>query len=533
LRRLAFVVALTLVAAMAVIIIVPRASTPARAADFDGDGFDDLAVGAPFKDVVAPEDDAGAVSVLYSADDGTGLSGASSDLWHQEISGAEGDGAQSGDHYGAALAWGDFDADGFDDLAIGIPGEDVITGGAFININSDAGAVHVLYGTENGLTTGDDQFWHQAVSGVASDASDNEFFGAALAGGDFDSDGYDDLAIGTPGEDTLVLLLDAGAANVLYGSASGLTSAGDDFFTQNSGSIPSGAGLSEGFGSSLAAGDFDGNGIADDLVIGVPLEGIGGELGGAINVLYGTGGGLSTSGSQFFHQDSPGIEDTPEDFEGFGDSLATGDFDGDGDSDLAVGVPLEDVTALSQGAVHVLFSSGGTLSGTGSQFWHQGVSTADGDVAGAPEAQDQFGAALASGDFDAGSPDDLAIGVPWEDGVAGAVNVLYGSKGGLSVVGNQVWSQSSPATVQGTSEPGDSFGSALAAGNYGAGARDDLAIGVPSEDVLMPDDAIGAVNVLYGRNAGLRTTGNQLWHLESPGVVGDSAVADLWGGTLA
>jgi hypothetical protein len=72
------------------------------------------------------------------------------------------------------LAAGDFDGDGFDDLAIGVPEEDV--GGA-----SDAGAVNVLFGSAAGLTAAGSQIWHQDSAGVPGAAENFDRFGNVLA----------------------------------------------------------------------------------------------------------------------------------------------------------------------------------------------------------------------------------------------------------------------------------------------------------------------------------------------------------------
>ena len=69
------------------------------------------------------------------------------------------DAAEAGDQFGAVLTTGDFNGDGYADLAVGVPGEDV---GSI----SDAGAVHVLYGSVSGLTSTWDQLWTQDSPGV-------------------------------------------------------------------------------------------------------------------------------------------------------------------------------------------------------------------------------------------------------------------------------------------------------------------------------------------------------------------------------
>ena len=88
-------------------------------------------------------------------------------------------------------ALSDFNGDGFADLAIGAPYEDV---GSL----TDAGAVNVLYGSGGGLqaTSPDDQFWTQNSPSVRGTAKYNDQFGKSVAAGDFNHDGFADLAIG-------------------------------------------------------------------------------------------------------------------------------------------------------------------------------------------------------------------------------------------------------------------------------------------------------------------------------------------------
>jgi hypothetical protein len=115
--------------------------------------------------------------------------------------------------------------------------------------------------------------------------------------------------------------------------------------------------------------DFNNDGAAD-LAIGVPFEFVGAvQDAGAVNVLYGSAGGLQGPGSQFFTQDTAGVPGTadPQDNLGFG--LATGDFNRDGFADLAIGVPGEDIGTIgSAGAVIALYGSAGGLTTTGAQL---------------------------------------------------------------------------------------------------------------------------------------------------------------------
>src|SRR5262249_22043860 len=90
--------------------------------------------------------------------------------------------------------WHDFNGDGFDDLAIGVPGEK-------IGSTEQAGAVIVLYGASSGLTSSGAQIFRQGAAGVPGTPETSDHFGASVAAGDLDGDGYADLAIGVPGED--------------------------------------------------------------------------------------------------------------------------------------------------------------------------------------------------------------------------------------------------------------------------------------------------------------------------------------------
>jgi hypothetical protein len=208
---------------------------------------------------------------------------------------------------------GDFDNDGNDDLAIAVRLENL---GAIVS----AGAVNVLYGTEDGLATAGNQFWHQDRANVEDAAQESDYFGSALAVGDFNADGFDDLAIGAPGED-VGAIADAGAVNVLYGSAAGLSPTAvvaDQFWHQDVYGILGEAESDDFFGFSLYAGDFDGNGF-DDLVIGVINEDVGAIAdAGAVNVLYGVPGGLNAVGDQVWHQDVLGVLDVAESGDRFG-----------------------------------------------------------------------------------------------------------------------------------------------------------------------------------------------------------------------
>lgn len=453
--------------------------------DFNGDGALDLAIGA-FGEAVDSIPTAGAVNVLYGSP--AGLTAVDNQIWHQNVPDVE-DAAEGGDGFGKSVAAGDFNGDGRDDLAVGVPGE-AIDGVA------SAGAVNVLYGSPAGLTAAGDQIWHQNVADVEGTAGAGDSFGWAVAAGDFNGDGEDDLAVGVPLE-AIASIASAGAVNVLYGSASGLTAAGDQIWHQDVPDLEGAAATNDAFGWAVAAGDFNGDG-QDDLAAGVPRDVITGIAGaGAVNVLYGSPAGLTAAGNQIWHQDIADVDGAAETGDNFGTSVASGDFNGDGDDDLAAGAPFEAVgSVVAAGAVNVLYGSAAGLAAANDQIWHQDVP----DVEGAAEGPDHFGFSAGSGDFNGNGEDDLAIGAPGEafGGVPreGAVNVLYGSSTGLTAAGDQIWHQG-VAGVEGTTEEDGKFGYAVAAGDFNDDGEDDLAIGAFGE-AIGGQPLAGAVNVLYG-----------------------------------
>jgi hypothetical protein len=465
-------------------------------ADFNNDGAADLAIGVPFEFVGAIQD-AGAVNVLYGS--AGGLQGPGSQFFTQDTPGVPGT-ADPQDNLGSGLATGDFDQDGFADLAIGVPGEDI---GAI----GSAGAVIALYGSAAGLTTIGAQLLTQA--GGATEA--NDAFGGALAAGDFDQDGFTDLAASVSGED-VGSVMNAGAVSVLPGSSGGLTRVGGRLFTQVGGAVEA----DDFFGDRLAAGDFDQDGFAD-LAAGARFEDVGSaQDAGAVSVLYGASAGLTRAGGRLFTQVGGAAE--LQDF--FGNTLAAGDFDQDGFADLAAGAPGEDVaSAFNAGAVSVLYGSSAGLTRAGGRLFTQ--------VGSAVEAEDGFGAAVAAGDFDHDGFADLAAGAAGEEFGAGVVSVLFGSSAGLTRAGAQLFTQ-----VGGAVEANDRFGASLAAADYDHDGFTDLAAGAPFETVGSIPEA-GAVSVLYGSGGGLTRVGGQLFTQNTPGLGSSAEALDNFGLTLA
>ena len=446
------------------------------AGDFDCDGFADLAVGVPEAEATDGSGllNVGYVTVLYGTF--AGPSGSFSQRWEQHELAAQLEEAE--DLFGEVLATGDFDGDGCDDLAIGSPHEDIGT-------ETDAGGLQVVYGSPAGLSSAGNVYFRQGMSGVQGAAETLDYFGSALAAGDFDDDGRDDLAISAPWENVNGSI-DGGVIHVLYGSASGLT--GDDDLLLYRGQILPGSPIhNERLGFSLAAGQFGGLGNGIDLAIGAPFSDDGAALeAGRVIVVRDVGSDVFAIGE--YTQSSSGVPGVSENGDGFGRSLAAGDFDGNGFDELAVGVTgegIEDASAEQAGAVIVLAVIGGA---------HRLILQSDFPFE-EPSDQDGFGAALASGDFDADGVDDLAIGVPREDlgpvVDAGIVHVVQGALfTGIDLGSASNWLQTlDPA------EDGDEFGRAVVAAKLAGHSGNDLAIGAPGETITGHVDA-GGVNIV-------------------------------------
>lgn len=477
--------------------------------DFDGDGRGDLVVPV-VGETIAGAPGAGAVHVFYGTSSGIVTSG--SQLWSQDSDQIR-NRTGANDHFGAAWAAADFDRDGFDDLAIGVPGE---LGGA--------GAIHVLYGAVSGLGWERNQLFWQNTTGVPGDAAGGDGFGAALAAGDFDHDGKADLAIGAP-RDAAPNAARGGTVTVLSGTAAGIGVVAAAQLVQGTDDIVGLAEAGDEFGAALAAGDTDGDGRVD-LAVGAPGEDVGAtQSSGAVSMIYGTGQGLQGRNSQQLLPGNFGIPGYAEAFDEFGRALTIGQFNRGGSADLVVGSPGEGVgTAPGAGALTVVPGSiNGLLLADSVLLTQQSPG-----VAGALQGSTGFGSVLEHGDFDGDGRDDLVVGMPFFDAgpgrpSTGAIVTLYG---GLDLFGGRTGAMITQDTtnVIDVAEALDFFGLALQPVDGNGDGRDGLWVGVPGEDLGTVADA-GAGHVFGGSASGLTPTSTTLWSQNTAGI-GDSAQTD-------
>lgn len=409
----------------------------------------------------------------------------------------------------------DLDRDGKGDVVSGVPRADRGT--------VNAGVVVVRYGD------GSTQVIHENTTGVPSAQMRRELFGASVAAGDVDRDGWTDLTIGAPGE--IVNGIRSGAIFVVFGSDRGLARGKRTMrLHQGSPDVPGSPAAGDAFGAVVLPGI---RWSMTHFFVGMPGKNVGGvtDAGAVVRFTRFLRDPKQRHATpQLFHQNTPGVGGVNAAGDRFGSALAHGAFDqhhaGNLESpwpSLAIGVPGKDAAgARDAGAIVVLrgLRRAGGFAASGNPLINQNSPVIPGAVipgAGA-RAGNRFGAALASVsgalpmsgrcgctgelDYEGFPPDFLAVGAPGEGG--GAAYMLRPGAGAphvfASAPDNLRLAQGTNG-VPGGNEHGDGFGSTLAMGDVDDDQTVDLVVGAPGE-ALSGASAAGAVTVLYGRLIG-------------------------------
>ncbi|MEU6990903.1 hypothetical protein ABZ953_09655 [Streptomyces sp. NPDC046465] len=470
-------VAAALIGSLGLPAVAGTAAAQARAVtvreDFDGDGYQDVAVAAPGA-TVGGHAWAGYLTIGYGS--AHGLDPARTTVISQDTPGVPG---ASGDHqvFGYDMVSRDLDGDGLTDLAAVArghrPDDDV------------SGSVIVLWGRKTGIS---------GEGAVRVDAPANAQVGDDLTAGDFDADGHVDLFMRN-GEDY-------DYHDVLYGpfgrsGAPAREQRVQVYSTDNS-------------INSTAAGDFNGDGIEDLATFYVyENHAEGGKL------WLGTRTGLSTVPQRL---DSAA-------------GTAVADFDQDGYADLATRIfPGGDTEGTEEdfGTVKLSYGSAAGPSRTRTQTITQNTA----GVPGVNEKGDQFGGRLSAGDANGDGYPDLAVGVPGEaigsKAKSGAVVLLKGGRSGLTGKDAQAFHQDT-AGVPGVAESGDVFGGSVRLSDVTGDAKADLVAGAPGENLGSVVNG-GAVWLLRGASSGLTTANSTA---RNPKDIGAPASKALFGENLS
>ena len=399
--------------------------------DVNGDGYADIAAGAPFYDT--PGADAGATVVALGGPSGIGDLTQSS-AYAVLIS------AQPGARHGTSVAGvGDIRADGFSDLIVGVP--------LFNGAQTDSGQVVFYEGGATGFRSGGPTSAAAAIEHLGEDTFAR--FGTVVASaGDVNSDGYDDLIVGAPYFD--LGEMDEGAAFVFHGGPNGITATSP---TQANRTLESNLSFSE-FGRAVSSADLNGDGYSDVIVGSFGAAYVfNGSASGVVGTSPATATTVLTSESGFF----------------FGWSAASaGDVNADGFPDLMVGSADYQTSPFDFGAVFIYHGRATSIPSGNTSV------AATRLEADAPQSG-TFAASVASaGDFNGDGYGDVVVGEPG----FGSGTAFLATGGPAGVASGSILSRTQ---IFSTSGFGWEIGKSVAsAGDLNGDGFGDLVVGAPS-----------------------------------------------------
>lgn len=434
---------------IAAVMAVPLLSAAPAAAvhgavpgDFNGDGYRDVVLPAPGANV-AGRQGAGAVVVLFGA--ASGVSTTRRQTITQNTAGVPGT-AEADDGFGGSTATADLNRDGYADLVVSSPYEDLPS-------VRDAGTVTVLWGGRNGLTTGTDlappsgarKYYGLDVAAISTGGgvrtqvmvsgyeASVQFTGPFTRSGTFgqsvenrDTGSVGTVALGDFNGDTHP---DPVAVTVRESGLSGGT-----VYINPADGRPQSAGN----GLIAAGGDLNGDGYGD-LVVGDPAEpettGGDGATGGRVLVWYGSAQGIDQDAKPVqLTQNTSGVPGSSEKEDGFGSALAVADLNSDSLADIVIGTPTEDTGKTDAGQVTVI--PGRRTGALGSNAYSFTQDTAG--IPGGGESGDRFGTTVAVGDINKDGRPELFVSAAEENNSTGAVWILPGSPRGATAAGSRM-----------------------------------------------------------------------------------------------
>jgi hypothetical protein len=434
--------------------------------DVNGDGFDDVVIGSPGATANAR---AGAGIARAYHGSAAGISQLIARQWN---------GAAGGDNFGLTIsAIGDVNADGYGDVAIAAPHANPMG-------RQSAGSVSIFLGSAAGLGV--------LAARTLDGSAPSDAFGTTVTAGDFNGDGYSDVAIGAPFVDAMGMV-DVGSVTIFHGGPMGITTPSMPLLL---GSVPSAT-----FGAALATvGDCNGDGFSDLAIAAPGASPMDRSAAGSVSIFHGAVGGISMAARVL---DGVSANDR------LGTSLSlAGDIDGDGYADLAVGADTSFLGVMRAGVVSVFHGSA------------TGIRLMPGRVIGGTSGGQRFGETLcAAGDINGDGFGDLLVGAPrtpvnMRSG-AGRLAIYHGSVAGIPMA---------PATVIDGSAALANLSAALASGDVNGDGFSDVSIGSARADVAGRSNC-GSASVHLGNAMGLAASATT--------VIDGPTMGELLGSALA
>ncbi|MDJ0746877.1 MAG: calcium-binding protein [Xenococcaceae cyanobacterium MO_167.B27] len=400
------------------------------AGDVNGDGIDDLIIGAPYADSAYSYSSEGEAYVVFGSNQGF-----DPELDVTSLDGTNGFIIPGLDRFGnlgrSVSSLGDINGDGIDDLIIGAPNAGEITGYygyyGYYYYNSDSrGEAYIVFGSNEGFDESLDLNALDGSNGFTISGLDpfDDLGEAVSSAGDVNGDGIDDLIIGAPNAESGFFYSSEGEAYVVFGSNEGFDGSLDlTTLDGSNGFIIPGLDSFDNLGRSVSsAGDVNGDGI-DDLIIGAPYADPAYSYSseGEAYVVFGSNEGFDESLDLNALDGTNGFTISGIDpFDNLGSAVSSaGDFNGDGIDDLIIGVPFADEASSysSEGEVYVLF---GSSDNNEADIDLTALDNDDGFIISGIDQNDNLGRSVSSaGDVNGDGFDDLIIGAPYADSTYG------------------------------------------------------------------------------------------------------------------